>query len=598
MAVKVETSRDEGQDEKFDKSPVRVEDIMAEMQQMQRALPIRPAMKQVEAARAAIAAADKLLILRLEKLFSQPRPAAVPTSVYRAFQEMREDVVRAEVEEQKRPWLAVLDLEDRHRHYDSLIQRVQAGIRSPSRVLGVVAKESNMIENHGEGLRKLLSASFLSNDEDCGNRLSDNNPVSLGYFHSYKKDSPNQSEIASLLQNRRSTVDDSEIKTVSPKSVHRSSIGFSKSTETAERISATPFDSNAPAVGPNSSGSLSIPTALSNGSLSHSSSSSSSAFEPLSTIHEDGTGNLLSPKLIAILEKAIETGPQNLDLRGTHFEGLVAFPESIGLVTSLTTLNLSGIELQILPESIGALTNLVNLELEANQLRTLPESLGCLSCLKVLDIEKNMIEELPWTIGHCTALEELRADFNKLKGLPEAVGNLCHLRYLSVHLNSLKSLPTTVGNLKALEELDLHFNQLEYIPESLCSLTSLRRLDLSSNFTELKALPKSIGNLWGLQELNISYNHITVLPDTFANLTQLSKLHLDGNPFRDPPLHITEKGKEAVLEYMKQKLNRQEHEKTLKRKRSLFSKFSFSWTGLATRKADKKIAVTGLDILA
>ncbi|KAJ7520174.1 hypothetical protein O6H91_20G070700 [Diphasiastrum complanatum] len=595
MGVKIEASSDESQEENVDESQMRVEDIVAEMRQLQRALPVRPASEQVEAARAAIARADSLLVSRLEELFGHPRPAAVPTSVFRAFQEMREDVLRAQVQEQKRPWLAVLELEDRHRHYDSLIRRVQAALRTPTRPFGIVAKDSSVIESHGDGLRKLLNEELVDEAREDRNQSSDTSSA----VHGHKKIGPNGSAVLPLENqssiNLPKAVDDSVIRTVTaeiagekPSIVHGSSIGFPKQTESkAEDDPAALLSSTAPG-GRNLNGSLSVSTPLSSSTLSQSSSTSSS----------DGAGNPLPPKLIAILEKAIETQPQSLDLSGIHFEGIVACPESIGLLTSLSNLNMSGTEIQILPESVGALTNLVKLELEANQLRELPESLGCLSCLKILNIEKNMIEELPWTIKHCTALEELRADFNLLRGLPEGIGNLSRLRYLSVHLNSLKSLPTTMGNLKALAELDVHFNQLEYLPESICSLTSLRRLDLSSNFTELKALPESIGNLQSLQDLNISYNHLTVLPDSFANLSNLLKLQLDGNPFRDPPLHVTEKGKEAVLEYMKEKVSRKEREKTLKKKGGLFSRLVLSCTGVAKKKFHKDTDVLGLDILA
>ncbi|MCL7022728.1 hypothetical protein MKW94_011422, partial [Papaver nudicaule] len=56
----------------------------------------------------------------------------------------------------------------------------------------------------------------------------------------------------------------------------------------------------------------------------------------------------------------------------------------------------------IIPESLTArLLNLVNLDVHSNQLKTLPNSIGCLSKLKVLNISGNSIEYLPGTIENC-----------------------------------------------------------------------------------------------------------------------------------------------------------------------------------------------------
>jgi Leucine-rich repeat (LRR) protein len=50
---------------------------------------------------------------------------------------------------------------------------------------------------------------------------------------------------------------------------------------------------------------------------------------------------------------------------------------------------------------IARLLNLVVLDMHSNQLKSLPNSIGCLSKLKVLNVSGNLIESLPKTIENC-----------------------------------------------------------------------------------------------------------------------------------------------------------------------------------------------------
>ena len=59
--------------------------------------------------------------------------------------------------------------------------------------------------------------------------------------------------------------------------------------------------------------------------------------------------------------------------------GLTSLPESLGKLSGLQTLYLSGNQLTSLPESLGKLSGLQKLDLSGNQLTSLPESLGKLS---------------------------------------------------------------------------------------------------------------------------------------------------------------------------------------------------------------------------
>ncbi|KAL0872515.1 hypothetical protein Bca101_022220 [Brassica carinata] len=237
----------------------------------------------------------------------------------------------------------------------------------------------------------------------------------------------------------------------------------------------------------------------------------------------------------------------NLDLRSNRINQL---PESIGELLNLVYLDLSGNQLSSLPSTFSRLLQLEELNLSCNNLPVLPESIGSLANLKKLDVETNDIEEIPYSIGGCSSLKELRADYNKLKALPEAIGKITTLEILSVRYNNIRQLPTTMSSLASLRELDVSFNELESVPESLCFATSLVKLNVGNNFADMISLPRSLGNLEMLEELDISNNQIRVLPESFRMLTKLRVFRAQENPLQVPPRDIAEKGPQAVVQYM------------------------------------------------
>ena len=58
--------------------------------------------------------------------------------------------------------------------------------------------------------------------------------------------------------------------------------------------------------------------------------------------------------------------------------------------------------LQSIPESLTArLLNVLALDVHSNQLKSLPNSIGCLSKLKILNVSGNLLQTLPKTIENC-----------------------------------------------------------------------------------------------------------------------------------------------------------------------------------------------------
>ncbi|KAL3838810.1 hypothetical protein ACJIZ3_023401 [Penstemon smallii] len=315
----------------------------------------------------------------------------------------------------------------------------------------------------------------------------------------------------------------------------------------------------------------------------------------LKSLGEDGEKMSLI-KLASLIEVSAKKGTQELLLQGKLSEQIEWLPDSIGKLSTLTTLDLSENRIVVLPDTIGALSslktldlhgnriaelpasigdllNLVSLDLRGNQLRSLPptisrlirlqeldlssnglsslpDTIGSLVSLKKLNVETNDIEEIPHTISQCSSLKELHADYNRLKALPEAVGRIGSLEILTVRYNNIRQLPTTMASLSSIRELDISFNELESVPESLCFATTLVKMNISNNFADMQSLPRSIGNLEMLEELDMSNNQIRVLPESFRMLTKLLVLKVEGNPLAVPPGSVIEKGPQAIVQYM------------------------------------------------
>ncbi|KAG2695046.1 hypothetical protein I3843_08G172000 [Carya illinoinensis] len=495
-----------------------VEDIM----QIHRSLPSRPAIDEVEAAKALIRNVDKEDQARLDAIARQIKSPDVPEELFVVLQEMHKSLAFFSCKDQKREALRLLDLENLHSLFDEFIQRASKCV--PSTISG------------GGG-----SFSYKPNSSAATSYSSSS------WYHS-EKEPVRTSELF--------TRDDSFV---------------NKAKSTTDGIGIGPsVSSNAQILDP----SLKPPTA-----------SSGQDGEKLSLIKlaslievwsKKGTRDLnLQNKLMDQIDWLPDSigklsGLITLDLSDNR---IVALPASVGGLSSLTKLDLHANRVSELPDSIGDLLSLIYLDLSGNQLSSLPatfgrlvrlqeldlssnrlslldESIGSLVSLKKLNVETNDIEEIPHSIGRCTSLRELCADYNRLKALPEAVGKIETLEVLSVRYNNIKQLPTTMSSLSNLRELDVSFNELESVPESLCFATTLTKMNVGNNFADMRSLPRSIGNLEMLEELDISNNQIRVLPDSFRMLTRLRILRVEENPLEVPPRNIAETGAQAVVRYM------------------------------------------------
>ena len=231
---------------------------------------------------------------------------------------------------------------------------------------------------------------------------------------------------------------------------------------------------------------------------------------------------------------------------------LTTVPPEIGNLHNLTRLNLNGNRLMGLPPAIGSLHNLTELNLAGSQLTALPREIGRLTNLGWLDLTGNQLSTLPPEIGDLYKLAVLILGGNWVTALPREIGNLHNLSELHLARNQLTALPPEIGNLHNLTKLDLFDNQVTLVPPEIGNLTNLTKLELMSN--KLTTLPPEIGGLTNLTVLTLMGNKLTNLPPEIGRLEKLKRLHLRGNPLTDPPPEVVEQGTEAVLAYLRGRL--------------------------------------------
>ncbi|MCC5653179.1 leucine-rich repeat domain-containing protein [Nostoc sp. XA013] len=125
-------------------------------------------------------------------------------------------------------------------------------------------------------------------------------------------------------------------------------------------------------------------------------------------------------------------------------------------------------------------------------------------------------------------------------------------KVLSLDNNQLSSLPPEISQLSSLTTLSLDNNQLSSLPPEISQLSSLTTLDLNDN--QLSSLPPEISQLSSLTTLDLNDNQLSSLPPEFSQLSSLTTLYLNDNPLTSPPPEIVEQGTQAILTYLRERL--------------------------------------------
>lgn len=109
-----------------------VDQVVAEIMRIHRSLPPRPAIDEVEAAKALIQNVDKEDQARLDAIAKQTKSHNVSEELFMVLQEMQKNLVYFNSREQKQEALKLLDLEHLHQLFDDYIQRASTCVSSSS----------------------------------------------------------------------------------------------------------------------------------------------------------------------------------------------------------------------------------------------------------------------------------------------------------------------------------------------------------------------------------------------------------------------------------------------------------------------------------
>ena len=228
------------------------------------------------------------------------------------------------------------------------------------------------------------------------------------------------------------------------------------------------------------------------------------------------------------------TSLQTLDLSFNSLTGSI--PTQLFSLAGLNSVNLSNNNLDGTIPTPSAMTSLVNLNLSANALTgSIPIEIGDLAALEILNLFENQFSgSIPAEIGALTNLQYLNLSNNQLSGgIPIEIGSLVSLNSLDLGTNLLTGgIPIEIGTLTSLTSLNLYSNSLSgNLPAVIWTLDSLNTLNLFINqFTG--SIPEDIGVLTKLSTLQLTGNQFSgSLPVALGSLTNLTTLALSGNQF-------------------------------------------------------------------
>jgi small GTP-binding protein len=267
----------------------------------------------------------------------------------------------------------------------------------------------------------------------------------------------------------------------------------------------------------------------------------------------------------------------SLDLGNNQitYEGAKYIAENL---KSLTSLDLKGNKIGYHGANVIAenLTSLTLLDLKSNKIgnegaKVIAENLKSLTSLNLGD-NKIVFKGAKVIAENLAYLTSLGLGSNKItdEGAKVIAENLTSLTSLSLSSNQIgdEGAKVIAENLKSLSSLDLGSNEIEEegalaIAENLTSLTSL---DLGANLIGDEGAKAIIQKFQFIKRLNIAKNRIKSftpflhilqsnyeieLKNDYSNIS--SGINVSGNKFVEPPQEIVYQGKEAILEYYKQK---------------------------------------------
>ncbi|KAK6540061.1 hypothetical protein TWF694_008891 [Orbilia ellipsospora] len=177
--------------------------------------------------------------------------------------------------------------------------------------------------------------------------------------------------------------------------------------------------------------------------------------------------------------------------------------------------------------------------------------------VKVLLLQRNSLTLFSPVIKTFRGLYTLDLSCNSLKGEDYLAVDMefPYLKTLLLHSNRIESLEAVVKHIDAprLNYLDVHANKLKAFPGNLSArFGSLMTFVASDNKIE----EVNVEGITGVQVVDLMNNCIATLPPKLGLLGDrgLREVRLSGNLFRVPRRQLLEKGTEAILEWLKDRI--------------------------------------------
>jgi len=170
------------------------------------------------------------------------------------------------------------------------------------------------------------------------------------------------------------------------------------------------------------------------------------------------------------------------------------------------------------------------LELSNNNIEVLPPNIDLFINLLVLNILENPISNISEKICKLTQLQELNISNTNIQTIPLCISALPVLSAVNLSHNTnllLKNIIRTLSGIKSLKEVNLSDCEIESLPVEIQQLTNIESLNLSNN--SLKELNEEIGWLFSLKKLNLENNNLQNFPVNFNNISKLEEINIAGN---------------------------------------------------------------------
>ncbi|RKO89174.1 Lrrc40 protein, partial [Blyttiomyces helicus] len=125
---------------------------------------------------------------------------------------------------------------------------------------------------------------------------------------------------------------------------------------------------------------------------------------------------------------------------------------------------------------------------------------------------------------------------------------------LDLSSNQIRSIPATASPFPSLNELNVSHNRLATLPASLPTQFPMLAILLATGNGIAAIDPAPLRQMSSLAVLDLSNNAIVAVPPELGLCTALRSLQLDGNLFRVPRRQILEKGTDAILAYLRDRI--------------------------------------------